>query len=105
MVDTSKFLSIPEAAAMLGVSRIAVFKQVKKGRLSAIRIGRNWAVPAGALTKPRSGDAAPLKAAGTESARATRVSAGPGKERRTPPPEAPEKTAPPDNFMDDLGWD
>ena len=45
----NEYLSIPEAARILGLSRIAVFKQVKKGRLPAIRIGRNWAVPAAAL--------------------------------------------------------
>jgi len=44
-----EYLSIPEAAVVLGLSRIAVFKQVKRGRLAAIRIGRNWAVPAAAL--------------------------------------------------------
>ncbi|HNW45126.1 MAG TPA: helix-turn-helix domain-containing protein [Elusimicrobiales bacterium] len=44
-----EYLSIPEAAVLLGLSRIAVFKQVKRGKLAAIRIGRNWAVPAAAL--------------------------------------------------------
>ena len=44
-----EYLSIPQAAALLGLSRIAVFKRVKKGSLPAIRIGRNWAVPAAAL--------------------------------------------------------
>lgn len=39
------FLSIPEYAKKLGISRIAIFKQVKKGKLKAIRIGRNWAIP------------------------------------------------------------
>lgn len=40
-----KFLTIPEFAKKLGISRIAVFKKVKKGQLEAIRIGRNWAIP------------------------------------------------------------
>ncbi|MEW5950350.1 MAG: hypothetical protein GX447_01100 [Elusimicrobia bacterium] len=40
-----KFLSIPEYAEKLGISRIAVFKQVKRGKIQAIRIGRNWAIP------------------------------------------------------------
>lgn len=44
-----EFYSIPEAAARLGISRIAVFKRVKKGQLAALRFGRNWAVPAAAL--------------------------------------------------------
>ena len=49
MNEDKKFYSIPEFAGLLGISRIAVFKQVKKGRIEAIRIGRNWAVPASAL--------------------------------------------------------
>ena len=44
-----EYYSIPEAAAILGISRIAVFKKVKKGQLEALRFGRNWAVPAHAL--------------------------------------------------------
>jgi excisionase family DNA binding protein len=44
-----EYYSIPEVAALLGVSRIAVFKRVKKGQLPALRIGRNWAVPAAVL--------------------------------------------------------
>lgn len=45
-----EFYSLPEAAALLGISRIAVFKRVKKGVLPATRFGRNWAVPAAALS-------------------------------------------------------
>ncbi|MCX5792869.1 MAG: helix-turn-helix domain-containing protein [Elusimicrobia bacterium] len=48
----NEYLSIPEAAAILGISRIAAFKRVKKGALPAIRIGRNWAVPAFAVAAP-----------------------------------------------------
>jgi excisionase family DNA binding protein len=44
-----EFYSLPEVAALLGISRIAVFKRVKKGQMEALRIGRNWAVPAAAL--------------------------------------------------------
>lgn len=43
---------MPEVAALLGISRIAVFKRVKKGQLQALRIGRNWAVPAAAVPVP-----------------------------------------------------
>lgn len=46
MSEKAKFISVPEAAKILGISRIAVFKKVKKGEISAIRIGRNWAIPA-----------------------------------------------------------
>ena len=52
MAENREFLSIPEAAALMGVSRIAVFKKVKKGQLAAIRIGRNWAIAAAALQSP-----------------------------------------------------
>jgi excisionase family DNA binding protein len=47
-----KFYSIPEAAKILGLSRIAVYKQVKAGKIKAIRVGRAYAVPAGALPQP-----------------------------------------------------
>ncbi|MFA6435505.1 MAG: excisionase family DNA-binding protein [Elusimicrobiales bacterium] len=53
MPEKNEFLSLPEVASLMGISRIAVFKKVKKGRLPAIRIGRNWAVPAAALRIPR----------------------------------------------------
>jgi len=46
-----EFYSIPEAAALLGISRIAVFKRVKSGRMAALRFGRNWAVPAAELER------------------------------------------------------
>ena len=58
-----KYYSIPEAAAMLGISRIAVFKQVKKGRIAAIRIGRNWAIAISELNKAKGGGVKPVKAA------------------------------------------
>ena len=54
-----EYYSIPEAAALLGVSRIAVFKRVKKGLMPALRFGRNWAVPASALGPALSSAASP----------------------------------------------
>jgi excisionase family DNA binding protein len=54
-----EFYSIPEAAARLGISRIAVFKRVKKGQLAALRFGRNWAVSASELERALSAAAAP----------------------------------------------
>ncbi|MCD6413539.1 MAG: helix-turn-helix domain-containing protein [Elusimicrobia bacterium] len=39
-----EFLSLSELAEKLGISRIAVYKKVKKGEIKAIRIGRNYAV-------------------------------------------------------------
>jgi excisionase family DNA binding protein len=84
----SEYYSIPEAAAILGISRIAVFKKVKKGQLEALRFGRNWAVPAHALQKP----AAPLPAPGP-------VPAPKKKEAEVEPPLSP------DSELDSMGWD
>ena len=98
MAENREFFSIPEAAALLGLSRIAVFKKVKKGQLAAIRIGRNWAVPAAALQGPavslfpRPVVSLPRKAARPKLAvlpRAIPVSA-----------PVPEKDS-----LDEMGWD
>ena len=40
-----KYISIPELAKFLGLSRIAVYNKVKKGEIKAIKIGRNYAIP------------------------------------------------------------
>lgn len=40
-----KFYSLPEIARILGISRIAVYKKVKSGKIKALKIGRNYAVP------------------------------------------------------------
>ncbi len=79
----------------MGLSRIAVFKKVKKGQLEALRFGRNWAVPAAALEK-----AAALKTA-----------VRPTEAKLPPPPVSPslkKAAAPepaPDSEMDSMGWD
>lgn len=39
-----EYISIPELARVLGISRIAVFKKVKQGEIKAIKIGRNYAI-------------------------------------------------------------
>ncbi len=39
-----KYFTIPELAKLTGVSRIAIYKKVKKGQISAIRIGRNYVI-------------------------------------------------------------
>lgn len=41
----NRFISIQELAKMLGISRIAVYKKVKKGQIKAVRIGRSFAIP------------------------------------------------------------
>ena len=44
-MDSSEYVSIPEMARILGLSRIAVYRRVKKGRIKAKKIGRNYAIP------------------------------------------------------------
>jgi len=39
-----KYLTIPELAKLLGKSRIAVYKDVKSGKIAATRIGRNYVI-------------------------------------------------------------
>lgn len=39
------FFTVKDLAQLLGVSRIAVFKKIKKGQIQAIKIGRNFAIP------------------------------------------------------------
>jgi excisionase family DNA binding protein len=38
------YISIPALAKILGVSRIAVYKKVKKGQIKGVKIGRNYVV-------------------------------------------------------------
>ena len=44
------FLSVPEFAKVLGISRIAVYKRIKKGQIKAVKIGKNYAIPMKYLT-------------------------------------------------------
>ena len=46
MREAERFVSIPELAKMLGISRIAVYKKVRKGEIKAVRVGRSYAIPA-----------------------------------------------------------
>jgi excisionase family DNA binding protein len=39
-----EYISIPQLAKLLGLSRIAVFKKVKRQEIKAVKIGRNYAV-------------------------------------------------------------
>ena len=41
----SEYLTVPQLAKILGVSRIAVYRKVKKGQIKAVKIGRNFAIP------------------------------------------------------------
>ncbi len=40
----NKYITIPELAKLLGISRIAVYKKVRKGQIRAVKIGRNFAI-------------------------------------------------------------
>ena len=33
-----------EAAKLLGISRVAVFKKIKKGEIEAVKVGRNYVI-------------------------------------------------------------
>ncbi|GAG51297.1 unnamed protein product, partial [marine sediment metagenome] len=39
-----EYITIPQLANILGLSRVAVYKKVKKGQIKAVRIGRNFAI-------------------------------------------------------------
>lgn len=44
-MEKGEYLTIPQLAGLLGISRIAVYRKVKKGQIKAVRIGRNFAIP------------------------------------------------------------
>jgi len=44
-----KYLTIPQVAKLLGISRIAVYKKVKNGQIKARKIGRSYAIPQNAV--------------------------------------------------------
>jgi len=39
-----EFLSTIELAKLLGISRVAVFKKIKKGHIKATKVGRNFII-------------------------------------------------------------
>ena len=43
-MTTERYITIPELARLLGVSRIAIYNRVKKGQIPAMRIGRNYVI-------------------------------------------------------------
>lgn len=44
-MEKSEYLSIAQVAKLLRISRVAVYKKVKKGKLPAIKIGKFYAIP------------------------------------------------------------
>jgi len=69
-MEKKDYLSIAQAAKVLGISRIAVYKKVKKGEIKAIRIGKMVAIPQGEIkAKTSSIKGSPLKEAEKENIR------------------------------------
>ncbi|MFH0829298.1 MAG: helix-turn-helix domain-containing protein [Candidatus Kerfeldbacteria bacterium] len=42
--QNNQYLSTVEAASLLGMSRIAVYKKIKRGEIPAQRVGRNFVI-------------------------------------------------------------
>lgn len=45
IIDTEKFLSLSQSAKKLKISRVAVFKRIRRGTLKAILVGKSYIVP------------------------------------------------------------
>jgi excisionase family DNA binding protein len=43
-MTTEKYITIPELAKLLGVSRIAIYNRVKKGQIPATKVGRTYVI-------------------------------------------------------------
>ncbi|MBS3819402.1 helix-turn-helix domain-containing protein [bacterium] len=44
-MKNDEYITIPQLAQILGMSRIAVYRKVKNGEIQALRIGKNFAIP------------------------------------------------------------
>lgn len=44
-MQKSGYLTVPQLAKILGMSRITVYKKVKRGQIKAVKIGRAYAIP------------------------------------------------------------
>ena len=44
-MEKSQYLTIAQLAKILKITRIAVYKKIKKGQIKAIKIGRIYAIP------------------------------------------------------------
>jgi len=45
IMKNKEFLTVSEVAGLLGISREAILKRIKKEQIKAIKIGRNFAIP------------------------------------------------------------
>ena len=43
-MERKPYVSVPQAAKILRKSRIAIYKQVKSGKVEAVRIGKNYMI-------------------------------------------------------------
>jgi excisionase family DNA binding protein len=43
-MENKRLMSTAQLAKILGISRIAVFKKIKKGQIKAIKVGRSYAI-------------------------------------------------------------
>lgn len=43
-MKNKEFISTADLAKLLGISRVAVFKKIKKGQIKAIKIGRSFVI-------------------------------------------------------------
>lgn len=44
-MEKREYITLPELAKILGITRIAVYKKVKKGQLPAQKIGKMYVIP------------------------------------------------------------
>lgn len=49
-MKNNKYLSIPQVAKFLGLSRGAVYKRVINKQIKAIKVGRNYIIPSDSIT-------------------------------------------------------
>jgi len=49
-MKNKEFLSTAELAKILGISRVAVFKKIKKGKIKAMKVGRSFIIRKKKLT-------------------------------------------------------
>lgn len=43
-MENKRVMTTSELAKMLGISRIAVFKKIKSGKIKAVKVGRNYII-------------------------------------------------------------
>jgi excisionase family DNA binding protein len=55
-MKNKEFYSILELAKILGISRIAVYKKIKKGEIKAVKVGRSFIIRKADLSNVLPGD-------------------------------------------------